>query len=63
MTGGKTGTAQFGNNDETHSWYISFGPYDNPEIAMAVLIEGGGEGHDWAVPVTKEIYQWYFEDK
>lgn len=59
-TGGKTGTAQFGNEDKTHSWYISFGPYQNPEIAMAVLIEGGGEGHDWAVPVTKEIYEWYF---
>jgi penicillin-binding protein 2 len=62
-TAGKTGTAQFGNEDKLHSWYISFGPYENPEIAMVVLIEGGGEGHDWAVPATKEIYKWYFEEQ
>jgi len=60
-TAGKTGTAQFGSEDKTHSWYVSFGPYENPEIAMAVLVEGGGEGHSWAVPATREIYHWYFD--
>ncbi len=59
---GKTGTAQFGNEDKTHSWYISFAPYDNPEIAMAVLVEGGGDGHSFATPATKDIYKWYFEE-
>lgn len=62
-TAGKTGTAQFGNEEKLHSWYISFGPYENPEIAMVVLIEGGGEGHDWAVPATKDIYKWYFKEE
>ncbi len=62
-TAGKTGTAQFGSEEKTHSWYISFAPFDDPQIAMAVLIEGGGEGHSWAVPATKEIYQWYFGDR
>lgn len=62
-TAGKTGTAQFGTNEKTHSWYISFGPYQTPELAMAILIEGGGEGHEWAVPVTKEIYKWYFDEE
>lgn len=57
---GKTGTAQFGTGDGTHAWFISFAPYDNPEIAMVVLVEGGGEGHSSAVPVTKEVYDWYF---
>lgn len=57
---GKTGTAQFGSEDKTHAWFISFAPYDNPTIAMAVLVEGGGEGSSLAVPVTKEAYQWYF---
>ncbi len=60
---GKTGTAQFGSEDKTHGWFISFAPYDNPEIAMAVLVEGGGEGHSTAVPVTKEVYRWYFEER
>ncbi|HRZ95647.1 MAG TPA: penicillin-binding protein 2 [Candidatus Moranbacteria bacterium] len=57
---GKTGTAQFGTEDKTHAWFTSFAPYDNPEIAMVVLVEGGGEGHSSAVPVTKEVYEWYF---
>lgn len=60
---GKTGTAQFGTNDKTHGWFVSFAPYNNPQIAMAVLVEGGGEGHSSALPVTKEVYQWYFEEK
>ncbi|HEX8974479.1 MAG TPA: penicillin-binding protein 2 [Patescibacteria group bacterium] len=58
---GKTGTAQFGvGASQTHGWFVSFAPYDNPVIAMAVLVEGGGEGFTNAVPVTKETYQWYF---
>lgn len=63
VTAGKTGTAQFNNNESVHSWYVSFAPYENPEIAMVVLIEGGGEGHSWAVPATKDIYKWYFDEK
>jgi penicillin-binding protein 2 len=58
---GKTGTAQFGSDNKTHGWFISFAPYDDPEIAMAVLMEGGGEGSSTAVPVTKEVYKWYFD--
>jgi penicillin-binding protein 2 len=58
---GKTGTAQFGSgNEREHGWFVSFAPYDNPTIAMVVLVEGGGEGFSTAVPVTKDVYQWYF---
>jgi penicillin-binding protein 2 len=60
---GKTGTAQFGSEGKTHGWFVSFVPYDNPQIAMAILVEGGGEGSSTAVPVTKEIYKWYFEER
>ncbi len=62
-TAGKTGTAQFGADKKLHSWYASFAPFENPELAMIVLVEGGGEGHSWAVPITKEIYEWYFDRK
>jgi penicillin-binding protein 2 len=57
---GKTGTAQYGSQDKTHAWFISFAPFDDPKIAMVVLVEGGGEGHSSAVPVTREVYDWYF---
>ncbi len=57
---GKTGTAQFGGEDKTHAWFVSFAPYENPELAMVILAEGGGEGSSSAVPVAKEVYEWYF---
>lgn len=60
---GKTGTAEFGAESKTHAWFASFAPLDNPEIAMVVLVEGGGEGHSSAVPVTKEVYDWYFSQE
>ncbi len=59
---GKTGTAQTGDG-ETHAWFTSFAPYDDPEIALVILIERGGEGSGAAVPVAGEIYKRYFENK
>jgi penicillin-binding protein 2 len=60
---GKTGTAQFGTNDKTHGWFVSFAPYEAPELALIVLVEGQGEEGYNAVPVTKEVYEWYFSDR
>lgn len=57
---GKTGTAQFGNEKKAHGWFVSFAPYENPEIAMVVLVEGQEEDGFNAVPVTNEVYKWYF---
>ncbi len=61
---GKTGTAQFGMGSLTHGWFASFAPYDDPKIAMIVLVEGqeGDETYN-TVPVTKEIYDWYFRER
>ena len=57
---GKTGTAQFGNEGKTHAWYTTFAPYDQPTIAITILIEAGGEGNATALPVAKDVLQWYF---
>ncbi len=57
---GKTGTAQFGTAGKTHSWYSAYAPYDNPTIVVAVIVEAGGEGNEAALPVAKEILDWYF---
>jgi len=59
----KTGTAEFGNDGQTHAWFTVFAPYDNPEIVLTILIEGGGEGGINAVPVAKDVLTWYFKDK
>lgn len=57
---GKTGTAQIGGDQRTHAWFTCFAPYENPEIVITVLIENGGEGHKAALPVAKEVLEWYF---
>lgn len=59
----KTGTAQFGTAGNAHAWFTVFAPYENPEIVLTVLIEGGGEGGINAVPVAKEVLSWYFNDR
>jgi penicillin-binding protein 2 len=58
---GKTGTAQFGADNKTHGWFVSYAPYTSPELALIVLVEGQGTEETYnAVPVTKEVYEWYF---
>lgn len=57
---GKTGTAQWKVGKNTHAWFTGFAPYNNPELAITVLIEEGGEGSSVCVPVVKEFYSWYF---
>ena len=60
---GKTGTAQVTNTfKKTNAWFTGFAPYDSPEIAMAIVIEGAGEGSTAAVPVAKEVFNWYYNN-
>ena len=60
---GKTGTAQSGGNRTPHSWFISFAPYDKPQIAVAVVIEHAGINglgkHVYSV--AKAVYDAYFK--
>lgn len=51
----KTGSAQPGKNVQTHAWYIAFAPAENPQIAVAVLVENGGAGGEAAAPIAKQI--------
>lgn len=59
---GKTGTAQIG-GDRTHAWFAGFAPYENPEIAIVVLFEEGGEGSSVAVPVAEKIFAWWAKNR
>lgn len=56
---GKTGTAQAPGHDRFHSWFAGFAPYENPRIALAVLVENGGESTDAAVPLAREMLYWW----
>ncbi|MEI6650276.1 MAG: penicillin-binding protein 2 [Candidatus Moraniibacteriota bacterium] len=61
---GKTGTAQFGTGNKTDGWFVSFAPYDDPKIAIIVLVEAQEGNEDYnTVPVAKDIYDWYFHER
>ncbi len=57
---GKTGTAQWSSKKANHAWFTGFAPFDQPRIAITVLIEEGEEGSSNAVPVAGEFIDWYF---
>lgn len=59
---GKTGTAEYGEKGKPHAWFTGFGPYDNPEIVVTVLVEQGKGGNISATPVAKKIFEYYFKN-
>lgn len=54
---GKTGTAEHDNDASKppHSWFIGFAPYDNPQIAVAVIVEDGGQGGIAAAKIAGQV--------
>ena len=58
---GKTGTAEAGNGGSDHGTFIGYAPYDDPEVAIAVVLENG-TSHP-ASGVAKEVLDAYFESK
>ncbi|MFH0987657.1 MAG: penicillin-binding transpeptidase domain-containing protein [Patescibacteria group bacterium] len=60
-SGGKTGTAEAPGDKEPYAWFVSFAPYEKPEIILLVMIEYGGGGEKVAEPIAEEVLQWYFE--
>lgn len=54
---GKTGTAQVGN--KTNGWFAGFAPYDNPEIAIVVVVENVTHG-GYTAEVARDIFAEYF---
>lgn len=55
---GKTGTAQ-NPHGKDHAWFVGFAPYQNPKIAIAVLVENVGFGGTHAAPIAKKVIQTY----
>ena len=70
---GKTGTAQVAemrgeivkSEDlpylvRDHAWFVAYAPAEDPEIAVATLVEHGGHGGATAAPITKKVIEAYF---
>lgn len=58
-TAGKTGTAQWNTNFDSHAWFTSFAPYENPKIVVTVLVEQAGEGSVYAKPIAQQFLAWW----
>jgi peptidoglycan glycosyltransferase len=61
---GKTGTAQVSEGRNAHAWFVSFAPADDPEVAVAVVLENGGgdaprevSGNQLAAPIARAVMQ------
>ena len=61
--GGKTGSAEAGRDanggDIVNAWFAAFAPYDNPEIAVVVMVENGGHGN-YTAEAVRNIMAEYF---
>lgn len=61
--GGKTGSTEAGvdkdGNDIINAWFVGFAPFDNPEIAVVGMVEGGGHGY-YVAEVVRDIISEYF---
>ncbi|HEX2705958.1 MAG TPA: penicillin-binding transpeptidase domain-containing protein, partial [Candidatus Lustribacter sp.] len=61
--GGKTGTAQQGNDKPPHAWFTAFAPAEDPQVAVAVVVEDGGNagneaaGGRLAGPIAKAVIE------
>lgn len=59
----KTGSAQIQNNTKTNAFFVGYAPFERPEIAIEILIEDAREGSLNAVPIAKDILNWYYENR
>lgn len=59
----KTGTAEVGDGSkDTHAWLTAFAPVEDPEIAITVMAERGGEGSDVAAPIVGDFFKMWFNE-
>ena len=64
--GGKTGSGEWKKGQKTHAWFASVAPLDDPQIAVAVVLEAAGGGGAMAAPIARKVMMAFFgkeEDK
>ncbi|HCP46229.1 MAG TPA: penicillin-binding protein 2 [Deltaproteobacteria bacterium] len=75
---GKTGTAQVVSLKTTrrryrgkkvprhlldHAWFVGYAPYEDPELAVTVLVEHGEHGSQASAPIVRKIFEHYFANR
>lgn len=57
---GKTGTAEYNSNNDSHSWFVGFSNIDDPDIVVCVLIEDASSTGASATAVARKIFDAYY---
>ena len=57
--GAKTGTAQMGGEAENNGIFVCFGPYEDPEIAVAIVVEKAGAGANITPAAVQILNAWF----
>lgn len=58
---GKTGTAQQTKLHSNHAYFVSYAPYENPEVSVTCVIPNG-YASDYAAETARDVYRYYFSD-
>ncbi len=53
---GKTGSAEYNQNADSHAWFTGFAPVEDPRYCVTIIVEDGGSGGDYAVPIARRIF-------
>lgn len=59
----KTGTAQVQSNKKINALFVGYAPVENPELAILVLVENARENNLNAVPIAKDVFEWYYKNR
>ncbi len=60
--GGKTGSAEWKKGEKTHGLFVGCAPMDDPQIAIAVVVENAGHGGSVAAPIAGKVFNYYFNE-
>jgi len=71
---GKTGTSQVVSLEkeksgkkirkfQNHAWFVAYAPADNPQLAVSVIVEHGGQGGEVAAPLARQVLAAYFQER
>jgi len=63
MKGGYIKSEQLSYFNRDHAWFVSYAPVENPQIAVAVLVEHGGHGGSAAAPMAKKVIEKFIEQQ
>ncbi len=62
QVGAKTGTAEVGGQADANGTFVCFAPYDDPEVAIAIVVEKGGSGSELGA-MAADILSYYFSSQ